>query len=376
MGRVGSAEREVSRGRGNRSRVVAAPALAVLLMACPAREVAREVTPPAVSQAIEEATTPESVGHISGFLADEAILASFEALAASITRGVVGALVGTGGAGDELSAVALAGDPGPIFQAAGEGGAGASPDRDGEDALVPGLERLTEAAMEGAISGALSPQSRRQAEQFAAAVARAGAQGAFSPESRAVAEEFAAAVSRASMQGVAEGIEQDLGPAIRALLVEELRPALDELAGDGTFEAPGQLARVMSREAVLGVNDALLIIQRSDEQTALAQLERLTRRGINIALIAAIALGVIVLALIALLLRMLQKAHAQREILTQREASTLLLAQAIKAAEAKPGAEEFAATLREELRDREGADYVRELLRKNGSRGPNGGSPR
>jgi hypothetical protein len=37
---------------------------------------------------------------------------------------------------------------------------------------------------------------------------------------------------------------------------------------------------------------------------------------------------------------------------------------------------EFAATLRDELRDREVADYVRELLRKNGSLGRNGGSPR
>jgi hypothetical protein len=371
----------VDRGRSQQSRIARAAAVLIALASCaqPVREVAREATPPAVSQAIEEATSPESVAHFSGFLADESMLASFEALASSVTQGVLAALVGPasepGGADSEPGAVALAGAAGPLLQADQEGGARPAPDGEGQEALVPGLERLSEAAMKGAISGALSPESRRQAEQFAAAVARAGAQGAFSPEGRAAAEEFAAAVSRASVQGVAAGLEQDLGPALRALLIEELRPAVEELAADGAYEAPGQLARVMSREAMLGVNDALLIIQRSDELTALAQLERLTRRGINVVLILAIALGVIVLALIAVLLRMIQKARAQRLIVAEREASVLLMAQAIKAAEGKPWAPELVDTLREALGDREGAAYVRELLQRESPRF-NGGEPR
>lgn len=104
----------------------------------------------------------------------------------------------------------------------------------------PELERALVAGVEKALDQALSPEARAKARELAAEVAR-GAMEATAPQ-----------ISAAIAQGVATGVED----SVRAVLEEQLGPALETLlAGDPP------LLRRLTREAahgvLLGIADAM-----------------------------------------------------------------------------------------------------------------------
>lgn len=106
--------------------------------------------------------------------------------------------------------------------------------------IWPELEQALVAGVEKALDQALSPEARAKARELAAEVAR-GAMEATAPQ-----------ISAAIAQGVAAGVEE----SVRAVLEEQLGPALETLlAGDPP------LVRRLTREAahgvLLGIADAM-----------------------------------------------------------------------------------------------------------------------
>lgn len=122
-------------------------------------------------------------------------------------------------------------------------------------------------------------------------------EAAFGPTAQAQARDWAASMARGSVSGTAEATSRELGPAIAAMLREQIAPAMREVfrqsvqgamegaAGQGTAGADGSaqqpssadIARSMSRSAALGMQDAA---SERGQGGAMASVQQTANRAI------------------------------------------------------------------------------------------------
>ncbi len=172
-------------------------------------------------------------------------------------------------------------------------------------------------------------------------------------------ERVAAGLTRATVdaasRGVAEGMRRDLGPAIEGALNDER-----------TARSVGAMMRVITREAVLGSNDAMTQVQRAQERSGtpsfLGGLTNLTRDGVRILELVSVAAVGLSFALALWVARLVIRSRRVRAESERNAASALLLAEAIRAAEGKPWASELSELLRARVRRDSVGDLLDEVL--------------
>ncbi len=172
-------------------------------------------------------------------------------------------------------------------------------------------------------------------------------------------ERVAAGLTRVAVdtatRGVAEGIARDFGPAMRATLLDPQ-----------TVASIGDASRVLARGVVLGSNDAMAQIQAAQERggrtSVLGRLTSLTEQGVRVVeLVAAAAVALSVLLALWVLRLILRGRRMQAES-EQNAASAVMFAEAIRAAEGKPWANELSALLRERLKRESIAETIDDVL--------------
>lgn len=300
-----------------------------------ADEAAEEAVPTVVDQALESLNKPES----RRILADLLTLPALRTTGAELAGGAV------------------------------EGAAAALGDADRTAAIAQVTETLT-ASLAGSLNRELTPVLRSLA---AAAVASALHEATSAPETqrlRIFLGELGAAVTRdlsaelRTQLGPALGglIRDEIGPALRTMLIEDVGAALDELL-QGRDGAVALLARTASREAVLGANAALAELALRPSPGPLGQLGSAAKEGATW-LGWLVPIGLVAVALLAAaLVRTSLAVRRDRREARRREAAMILLVDAMRGSRDGRWSEELDELLRTRLADREGADYLRSLLR-------------
>lgn len=230
----------------------------------------------------------------------------------------------------------------PALREAGQGIA-ANVERD----LGQRMARVVAHTTDSAMAAMWTPRNRAQAERFVAAVTRAGVQ--------------------AGMQGVAEGLATQIGPAVEQMIATHVARGVIELAKHDLATPAGTVSHEVSRQIVLGAYEAIGELDESGklQQADMPILKRLNRalsQGQSIMTYVAIALALAVLALVLWLRKVTVQTRAKAKQNAQREASAMALAEAIRSASGRPWSAELNAILKEKFRDREQADYIRQLL--------------
>lgn len=217
---------------------------------------------------------------------------------------------------------------------------------------------ITRAALTGVADGLrrdLGPAMAVVMREAIATSMREALSAGYQRDLERVATGLTRATVDAATRGVAEGIARDFGPAMRATLLDPQ-----------TVASIGDASRVLARGAVLGSNDAMAQIQAAQERggrtSVLGRLTSLTEKGVKVVeLVAAAAVAASILLALWVLRLILRGRRIQAES-EQHAASAVMFAEALRAAEGKPWADELTALLRERLKRESIGEMIDDVL--------------
>jgi hypothetical protein len=121
------------------------------------------------------------------------------------------------------------------------------------DLLTRAFTDQITAALTNAIEAKLGPSLRKET----AAMARDLTGALLAPDNERAVGAFTASITSNSLQSFTRGLDQELSPAVRRSLTNQLGPGLSELVRHDLTPALSEGARAMTREAALGIGDAL-----------------------------------------------------------------------------------------------------------------------
>lgn len=184
-----------------------------------------------------------------------------------------------------------------------------------------------------------------------------------SEDSRAQLASVTHAVTTALLEAFATGLRTDVGPALRQVIASDVAVGTRAALDGGLDEAIGNTARIVGRNFVIGSEDGLARVL-ADEKGALSiVLARTLGQGTGLASLMMWAWALAALLLAAgLVWTIIRFRRARAEAREQREA-TILLMSAFKESEKRPWSGELQEVLGRAMRDHEGAERVRRLLR-------------
>lgn len=194
--------------------------------------------------------------------------------------------------------------------------------------------RTVAAAVGHALDEELSPALARGVDD----VVGAAVQGALRPANRRLAEELVDGVTRSAMhavtQSTAQGLRDDLGPAMQRILEDNLGPALRKVVEEdlqpslvAAFGADGGhagvFARALTRQVVLGFNDGMSELGMSPTPNK--------KDGIGVLGWLLIVFGALLLVMTALLIRLFFTRHTLLQDRARSEEMLLNIMRAIEA---------------------------------------------
>lgn len=231
-------------------------------------------------------------------------------------------------------------------------------ERDLVSGLVDGsLAALSDADREGRIgaltsryaTGMLQGFTRDVAPQIGPAVAQVMRSAVQSAMTEAMKPENQTGVSSAVSGAISTAMTRDLGPALQKVISDNLAPGIAAaLEKDEVKRALGDTAHLLGREVVLGVNEGMTQVQEAKakgEPSTLGSLGSLASKGSNIASVITWVLVAVVLALGALVAKLLMQARKYRSESDEQEAATRLITEARRVSEGKPWSGELIAAL-------------------------------
>ncbi|HEV7298943.1 MAG TPA: hypothetical protein VGN72_06215 [Tepidisphaeraceae bacterium] len=239
--------------------------------------------------------------------------------------------------------------------------------------LSPAISRAIEQNMTvagGAIERELAPAIARGTRTAVSQLASELAATMEDDASRAVVagyvQEIAPAIAEPVSSAIGQGLERQIGPALARTVDEQLGPTIRKTVEaetaalmEGTEQAQltqalSGTSRAMSRETFLGLRDALveMNVLGPDNQPGSLLIGRsgLLGQGLSLIMLTAIVLGLIVLGLIIWLAIVLTRSRRARAEAERREASTRLLAEAIRATESERWHPELRRILHDRMR--------------------------
>jgi hypothetical protein len=287
----------------------------------PAERVARHASPEAVEGAVAGLAEPEVQAQIADIANDPEVRRAAENIAATATDGIIAALSEeerqeelTTMAGRYVSAVSAA--------------AARTMGRE----LGPELERVITGSVDASIREMASEQNISRLERLSAGLTDSVMRGVLIAMRSGIAPEFA-----------------------REVLHDVVRPGLIAMLDAEMNHALGVTAYEVSRQAVLGAEAGL-----AGRHEGQGILQRWLLAGPS-----AIVAWLVLLALVLGLVWLAVRSRRLKRDNERKQAALVSLATALKATESAPWARELRETLRHQLRDQAGSDYLRELLRTN-----------
>lgn len=318
-------------------------------------EIPRDATKIAIDAGLESLEEAETKRRIERMLASPEMRAAERELVAGIVDGSLSAL-------SEQDRVERVGALTSRYMA----GVLRSLSREVAPELAPAASQAVRGAVRSALSEALSARNQREVQRLVGSVAEAGAR----PLVKILTDaEIASALS--------DALTEKLGPALQQVLRENIGPGIAEALSDEEIQsALGASARVMGREVVLGVNEALVQIQESKSsggESLLGRLGNLASNGAKLAVSLTWLLVAAVLVLAVWIVKLLSQTRRYRGENEQRAATTRLLAEAMRASKGKPWSGELLAALEERIRAEEEALLDLRGALKRGRKPPRGG---
>jgi hypothetical protein len=194
--------------------------------------------------------------------------------------------------------------------------------------------------------------------------------------SRIVSGSVASAIDTSMSRMLAEPTQERVREVTKTLVGDVVRSSFDAIGeGMGTPEdrkkAVGDLVHEISKQATLGFQSAIdeARVKRDakgaegSDGSVLVAVGDAAQQGKNIFFFVAIGLGVMTLALGALLAWALRKNRSRMAELSQRDDALLLLMETIKSTESQPWSSDLREAIKKTARDRDGGEHLRRILR-------------
>lgn len=306
-----------------------------------AEQAAEEAPEPFITETIDTLSEPETRQKIADLLASPEVEEATRELIGNVTDGTLQAL------DDEARAARI-------------GAVSARFVTRVSDAIADTLERDVGPALAQSMARALDASVREVLDEDT--TGRVG--------------EALATLAQRSAAALAIAVREELGPAMRTMIRDELVPAFREALDDPETQAAiARTTRTLSREAVLGVQDAFEEIERrsghpAQEETILTRLQDWAGEGFDFMQLALLVLLVILLVLVAWLVRSTAKARAHEAQARagaaqakSREAAIVALTESIRSSDS-PWSDELLALLEASFRDPAEAARLRAALER------------
>jgi heme exporter protein D len=130
------------------------------------------------------------------------------------------------------------------------------------DDINPAVTKTVEDVVGGAIASALSSKNKRLASGFVDNVTRTTITAFTQSTAQGMRDDLGPAMNKVIAQdlgpALAKVIAQDVGPALTKVINEDLKPALSDALGAETNSAIAAMVREVTKQAVLGANDGMV----------------------------------------------------------------------------------------------------------------------
>lgn len=195
--------------------------------------------------------------------------------------------------------------------------------------ISPAVTRAVEDVVGGAIASALRPANRRLAESMVDGVTRSTVLAFTQSTAQGLRDDLGPALSKVLDQDLGPAlqrvVEQNLGPAVRKVIEEDLQPAIQAALGGEDGGGTGTFARALTKQIVLGVNDGMSELGISPSPN--------NKDGLGIAGWLLIVLGVLLLLAALMLVRGFLARRALAQDRARSEAMLVDILRAIKSSE-------------------------------------------
>ena len=239
--------------------------------------------------------------------------------------------------------------------------------------VADATHRMASGIVDGTISTFEDPERMERIQRFAAA--------AIGPVVQTMDGAVAGVIDTTFAHAFSDDNMLKIRLLTRAMVADIVGQVMESVKSElGTKEerdaAIGSTVRLVMKEATLGFQDAVdeTAKRKADgemnkhEGNVLSAVNKAAESGGSIVYIAAGVVAALVIGLAITLIVMTRRRRLHRTEVAERDASLLLLAQAIKSTEDKPWSGELNDALKSTFRDAEGTDYLRKLLRKDEER--------
>jgi hypothetical protein len=321
-GRHHGAPRLWDHGRGGRSRarnswlvttLVAGLAASQIACALGASRIARGGVEGGIAGSLEALEEPHNKERLRRLMQDPDIRAAAHDLSEAIAGGALDSLT-------EEERVRRIGEASNTYVQAISAAVGRAL---GED-LSPAVMKSAERVVSAAVAGALDPENQRLTRRFIDDLTRSTIAGFTWSTAQGLRDDLGPALGEVVAKdlgpAVQRVVEDNLGPAMRKVIEQDLRPAMLAATAGEHGGASGLFARVLAKQLVLGVNDGMSELGMS--------LSPNKQDGLGLLGWLALGLGVLLLIVSGLLVRMF---YVRRSLAQERARSEELLLSVLRA---------------------------------------------
>lgn len=127
--------------------------------------------------------------------------------------------------------------------------------------VSPAVSQAAQDIVGGTVASALAPTNRRLAQAMVDGVTRSTVLAFTQSTAQGLRDDLGPALRKVLDEDIGPGlqrvVEDNLGPAVRKVIAEDLQPALQAALGGEEGGGAGVFARALTKQIVLGVNDGM-----------------------------------------------------------------------------------------------------------------------
>jgi hypothetical protein len=234
-----------------------------------------------------------------------------------------------------------------------------------EDAIEEAVKRATAGMLDGTMQALSDEDRKEQMKALMAEVQKATNQMIASSLDTALSSMLSEKTEK-RIRAMLVGIVADIIVTVTKTAKAELTPT------DEGVDAMAIAARKVTKQVTLGFQDAIDETHTAKERGELPKGEgtvlwaagEVAESGNALVYGLGAAIGTLALALVGMFVWFSRRFRAHQSELEKREEALVLVTEAIKSTEEMPWAGELQSALKQKLRDQQGGDYMRNLLKK------------
>ena len=234
-----------------------------------------------------------------------------------------------------------------------------------EDAIEEAVKRATSGMLDGAMKTLSEDERQAQMKTLMAEVQKAANQ--------MIASSLDTALSSMLSEKTEKRIRAMLVAIVSDMMVTVIKTARTELTpSPEAVDEVAFAARKVTKEVTLGFQDAIDETHTAKEKGELPKghgsvlwaAGEVAESGNALIYGLGAAIGALAIALVGMFIWFSRRFKAHQSELEKREEALVLVTEAIKSTEEMPWAGELQAALKQKLRDQEGGEYMRNMLKK------------